>query len=215
MRIPLQKLSEQLGLERALHPYETQPWVHYDEDLGITCSAEVRMGPSGEELEAEIQFLYDNPEDHNEEGEGEGDGNGGAPPPVARPGTSFSDSLDRAEEDAKMQRLMPKTKPPRIIDGREQVMIARMSPVVDALWGMDYLTIRGEDFINKIHNWEEQGCEFFNSCIAALQMGELPDIEDLVEDKFKDDKWGGGKSGRVGRKSPKIKPGQLMGMKKT
>ncbi len=61
MRVELKKLMEKLGVARELLPYETQPWLMYDEAQGITCSAEVRMGPPNEDLEAEIQFLYDQP----------------------------------------------------------------------------------------------------------------------------------------------------------
>ncbi len=59
MRVPLNKLLERLGVGYVLSPYETCPWVLYDETRKITCSAEVRMGTDGRDIEAEIQFLYD------------------------------------------------------------------------------------------------------------------------------------------------------------
>lgn len=52
---------EKLGVGRDLNPYETQPWVHYDEDEGIHCSAEVRVEGDGVTAEAELQFMYDDP----------------------------------------------------------------------------------------------------------------------------------------------------------
>ena len=67
MREPLDKFMEDLGVGRILSPYETQPWMHYDEEQGISCSAEVRMGPGGDDVEAEIQFLYDDPDAIEEE----------------------------------------------------------------------------------------------------------------------------------------------------
>ena len=59
MCLELKKFLEKLGVNHVLSPYETQPWFHYDASRGLTCSAEVRMGPSGDDIEAEIQFLYD------------------------------------------------------------------------------------------------------------------------------------------------------------
>lgn len=212
MRLTVAKICEKLGLDRALMPYETQPWLHYDEDKGITCSAEVRMGPSGDDLEMEIQFLYDNPEEHEDEDEGE---EGGGARAYSGKGTSFSDGLDRQEELDKQEKLKKKEpKRKRIVDGREQMFIARCSPVAGELWNMDYLTIRGEDFVNKINAWEEQGLAMFSACTDALNIGELPDIEELIQTNFKSDDWSGGKKGRIGRKSPKANPAALMGMKK-
>ena len=68
MRFELKKLMEKLGVNRVLAPYETQPWFHYDSTKGITCSAEVRMGPGNEDIEAEIQFLKDEGSEGGQEG---------------------------------------------------------------------------------------------------------------------------------------------------
>lgn len=81
MRVPLKKLCEQLGVSRALSAYETQPWAHHDDAKATTCSAEVRMGPGAEDLEAEIQILRDEAVEDEEEGEGGGAASGGGPPP--------------------------------------------------------------------------------------------------------------------------------------
>lgn len=181
MRLELGKLLQNLGVSYTLSPYETQPWLVYDEEKGITCSAEVRMGPTGEDLEAEIQFLHDEKEESEDEETGE-EGEGGS---------NISS------------------------DGREQIMWMRAQPLVDDKWTVKLLRIKGKDYANEFHEWEEKGCEFFLSCVEALQMGELPDIDMLIEDKMKDDSaWGGGRRGKIGRKSPKIKPASLLGMKK-
>lgn len=169
MRVPLIKLLEKLGVNRELQPYETHPWMHYDPEKGITCSAEVRMGPGGDDIEAEIQFLKD--EESDEDGE---TGSG----------------------------------------GREQIMRMRAEPTNNE-WSPKQLTVKGEDYVNAFHDWEGKGCDFFRSCIESLQMGEIPEIDELIERELKDDSlYGGGKRGRVGRKSPKIKPAQLLGVKK-
>ena len=52
---------DRMGVGRVLGPYETQPWFHYDGQEGITASAEVRMNGDGDEIEAELQFMYDTP----------------------------------------------------------------------------------------------------------------------------------------------------------
>lgn len=172
MRMALKELMEKLGVNRVLQPYETQPWLHYDAGQGITCSAEVRMGPGGDDVETEIQFLKDETEDQ--------------------------DSGETATGN-----------------GTEQIMRMRIEPVASNEWTTKSLRVKGEDFANKIYNWEEKGCDFFRAVIEALQMGELPDIDALIDKELSDDDgFGGGRRGRIGRKSPKIKPAQLLGMKK-
>ena len=64
MRVDLKTLMDSLGVGRLLHAYETQPWMVYDDEKEITCAAEVRVGPGAVHIEAEIQFLYDDPEKH-------------------------------------------------------------------------------------------------------------------------------------------------------
>lgn len=174
MRLDLEKFLQKLGVSHVLSAYETQPWLVYDEAKALTCSAEVRMAASGNDLEAEIQFLHDEKED--DEGGTSGD-----------TGTT----------------------------GRQQILWMRSDTSGDGQWSPKHLRIKDHDYTNEFHNWEEKGCEFFLSCVEALQMNEIPDIDMLIEDKMKDDSWGGGgRRGKIGRKSPKIKPAALMGMKK-
>ncbi|MAI61701.1 MAG: hypothetical protein CBB87_04300 [Micavibrio sp. TMED27] len=59
MRETLPKLLHKLAVSHLMSAYETMPWVHYDDVHGLTCSAEVRMGPGEKDLEAEIQMLKD------------------------------------------------------------------------------------------------------------------------------------------------------------
>ena len=187
MRLELIKLLEKLGVSRVLSPYETQPWVVYDEVKGLTCSAEVRMGPDAEDLEAEIQLLKDEDAPHDET-------------------ETSGDSEEDSEDGGGSSVLMP--------GGRQQVLWMRCEPILDQ-WTVKLLRIKDKDYVNEFHDWEGKGCEFFLSCVEAMQMGEIPDIDVLIEDKMKDtDSWGGGRRGRVGRKSPKIKPASLLGMKK-
>lgn len=61
MRVSLDELMDKLAVGRVLSPYETLPWSCYDGDKGVTCSAEVRMSSDSDEVEAEVQLLYDEP----------------------------------------------------------------------------------------------------------------------------------------------------------
>mgnify|MGYP003386012300 CR=1 FL=1 len=61
MKLSLRELMDRLGVGRTLNAYETQPWLHVDGTEGITASAEVRMNGDGDEVEAELQFMYDTP----------------------------------------------------------------------------------------------------------------------------------------------------------
>jgi hypothetical protein len=175
MRTDVKKLLETLGVSYVLSPYETQPWMYYDSGKGITASAEVRMGPSGDEIEAEIQYMHDD--------------------------AKITDSPDVGGAML-------------VAPGTQQIMRMRATPA-DGFWTPRDLWVKGESYVNKIYNWEEKGCNFFRAFIEALQMSTLPDIDELLEKELSDDdEFGGGRRGRIGRKSPKIKPAQLLGMKK-
>ncbi|MEZ5903234.1 MAG: hypothetical protein R3D88_08015 [Alphaproteobacteria bacterium] len=63
MRVALKELLDKMGVGYILSAYETCPWSAYEDENGITCSAEVRMDGSGEEIEAEMQIMRDNPEE--------------------------------------------------------------------------------------------------------------------------------------------------------
>ncbi len=60
MRLPLSEFLQKLGVGYALGSYETCPWSAGEADK--TCSAEVRMGSDANEIEAELQIFYDNPD---------------------------------------------------------------------------------------------------------------------------------------------------------
>lgn len=99
--------------------------------------------------------------------------------------------------------------------GREQIMIMRIKPTLQGLWAPESLFVKGKEYTNEIHDWEGKGCSFFRACIQAMQMNQMPDFDELIKREFPDDDWGGGGSrGKIGRKAPKIKPAQLLGMKR-
>lgn len=101
-------------------------------------------------------------------------------------------------------------------DPVEQIMLLRALPLRDGMWSPKVLFVRGEDYVNKVYDWEGRGCNFFRACIAALQMGELPDIDELLEEELGDDDSGKGgrrRRGKIGKKSPSINAANLLGMK--
>jgi hypothetical protein len=163
MRLTLHELMEKLGVDRELSPYETFPWSASDPD-GRTCSAEVRMNPDGDEVEAEIQMLLDDPE----------------------PGKSPV----------------------------EQVLWLKATPHVQTKWAVGQLRIRAENWENKVYNWEEKCCNFFRAVAAALALGNIPDIDELIEREMRAKERFGDQRGGGAGKSPKIRPAQLLDMKK-
>lgn len=206
MRVPLKELMEKLSVGYELSPYETCPWMHYDDEKQITCSAEVRMGPGGVDIEAEVQFLMDEDAPYEEEEEEEKDkGKTGS---VAA-GIAYGPGEEPEEEAPKAKEPeFPPLKP----GGRQQIFYMKILPSTDQ-WKPELLRIKGKDYVNQVGGWDQKGCEFFAGCVQAIMMGELPDIEDLVGKKMADDSGRGGRRGRIGKKSPKVKPAALMGMK--
>lgn len=165
MRVTLKDLMDRLAVGVVLGPYETYPWSCYDGEKGMTCSAEVRMSADADEVEAEIQMMYD------------------APPAGKAP--------------------------------MEQVCYVQVRPGgTDGLWEVLNLRLKGEPLKEEVYNWQEKSCTFFAAVARALAAEEIPDIDELIEDIFHNyerfhDQYGGG-----GGKSPKIRPSQLLDIKK-
>lgn len=160
MRVALNELMEKLGVGYSLSPYETFPWSYYDEQKEETCSAEVRMGPDGEDVEAEIQMVYDQ-------------------------------------------------KP-----GIDQLLWMRATPRMQDKWTITELRIRREDYVGKVYDWEGKSCALFRSVIQILQAGSMPDFDELLDREMNSRERYGGKGGSGGGKQPKIRPSQLLDMKK-
>ncbi len=163
MRATLKQMLEMLGVGVTLSSYETWPWSHYDSGKSLTCSAEVRMGPDGDELEAEVQLLYDTPP----------------------PGKS----------------------------ALEQVMYMTCKPFSADKWSPNQIRIKSIGDVKAIYDWETKACNFFSAVVSQLEMGQLPDIETLIDDHFHRKERFGDKRGGGG-KSPRIKPAQLTQTKK-
>ena len=64
MKVSLNKMMENLGIDHVLTAFESDMHQTYDAATSATCSAEVRMGPpDAHELEVEVQIFRDNPQE--------------------------------------------------------------------------------------------------------------------------------------------------------
>ena len=216
MRIEYTELMEKLGVGHCLSAYETRPWFLHDSDKGVMCSAEVRVGPGSSDVEAEIQFLHDEDSEAIPEPE---EKTKKKPLPLIKYGPGGQDEIiesenkDDTEEDNQEER--PKRGPILGPNGPEQILIMRFVPNNDAEWQGLFLFVRGESYHDKISNWDERGAAFFCDFISALQMNELPDVDELIEEHLVDKKRRRrGRRGRVGKKGFKVEQkGMTMGMK--
>lgn len=163
MRATLAELMDELGVGYELGPYETVPWSLYDSENGITCSAEVRMGPDSDEVDAEIQMMHDNP----------------------------------AED-----------KPPF-----ERICYLHAAPMGDKKWDVKTFLYRDQPYEPDAYDHSKKSCMFFSSVARALMAGNMPDIEELLDQAFRGGERFAGRGGG-GSKAPKTKAGQLMGVKK-
>jgi len=75
------------------------------------------------------------------------------------------------------------------------------------------MKVKGEDGTEGLYNWDEKGCELVNAAAQELKMDKIPDMDELIEkflrskERFKNARQG------TTSKAPKVKPGQLLGMK--
>jgi len=209
MRVPLKELMEKLNVGYELSPYETCPWMFYDTDKGITCSAEVRVGPGGSDIEAEVQFMMDDDAPYEEGEEHRGTDDTGRIGSVAS-GIALGSGEDIEEhQDLEEEKIFSPLKPGM----QQQIFYMLILPFEDD-WQPKKLFIKGQDYVNALSGWEEKGCEVFTLCTQSILMEELPDIEALVNEKMQEDDARGGYGGRVGRKSPKVNTSALLGVKK-
>ena len=63
MPMPVKEYLSKMGIDHPLHPYETVPWSHYDADEEITANADIAMNAGGDEIEAELLYIRDNPDE--------------------------------------------------------------------------------------------------------------------------------------------------------
>lgn len=119
---------------------------------------------------------------------------------------------DPHEVEAEVQVMYdtpPAGKPPM-----QQIIWFSMKPQVANEWQTRDGRLKGQPISRDIYNWEEKCCNFFGDLVRSLKLDQVPDIEALIEEHFGGkerfhDQHGGG-----GGKSPKIKPAQLLGIKK-
>ena len=163
MRVTIKELMDKMGVGYVPGPYESVPWSAYDPVKGVTCSAEVRMGPDSRDIEGEIQMMYDTP-------------------PAGK-------------------------------GSMEHICALKAGPLADGQWTVSEFKIRGEAYGADKYDWEEKACHFLLLVAQELGAGNVPHIDDLLEDAFHSrdrvaDQYGGGSS-----KSPKIRPDQILNIK--
>jgi hypothetical protein len=96
----------------------------------------------------------------------------------------------------------------------DQVLWLKASPQIQNKWSITELRIKGENWVSKVFNWDEKSCNFFRACITELSLGNIPDIEALIERELKEKERYGDQRGSGSGKAPKIRPAQLLDMKK-
>ena len=120
---------------------------------------------------------------------------------------------DNDEVEAEIQ--MVHDTPPDGTPGMEHICYIRCAPgAADGMWEVMTLRLKGEPLKEDVYNWQEKSCQFFMAVTRALVGEQIPDIDELIEDIFHNyerfhDQYGGG-----GGKSPKIRPNQLLDIKK-
>ena len=164
MRLPLSDLMALLGVPHTLSAYETYPWSVSDASTGQTCSAEVRMGPDGDDVEAEIQVMFDDPQPDQ----------------------------------------------PQV----QQLLWLRAVPHTAQVWMMTGFRLRGEAQGNELYDWETKSANLFRACVNDLQRGMIPDFDAHVEQEIRSKERFGDQRGGGSGKSPKIRAGQVLGLKR-
>jgi hypothetical protein len=70
--------------------------------------------------------------------------------------------------------------------------------------------IRGETWVNRLHDWEGKSCNFFRACIREIKAGRVPDIDDILSKEMKESGFYGSNQGDGSNKSPKINTANLL-----
>ena len=121
-------------------------------------------------------------------------------------------SADSDEAEAEIQ--LVHDVPPPGKNAMEHICYIRCAPGGGGMWEVTTLRLKGEPLKEDVYNWQEKSCTFFSAVVRALLLEEIPNIDELIEDIFHNyerfhDQYGGG-----GGKSPKIRPNQLLDIKK-
>jgi hypothetical protein len=94
----------------------------------------------------------------------------------------------------------------------EQIYWLMARPAVGNKWDVKVARVKGDSQMEE-YSWVEKSVNFFRACVSDLKMGNMPDIDGLLEKEMKGKERMGDQVGGGSSKSPKIKPQALMGMK--
>ena len=119
---------------------------------------------------------------------------------------------DGSEIEAEIQILLDEPIPGK--PSVDQVLWLKALPQIQGKWTITELRIKGENWVSKVFNWDEKACNFFRACTTELSLGNVPDIEALIERELKEKDRYGDQRGSGSGKAPKIRPAQLLDMKR-
>jgi hypothetical protein len=98
--------------------------------------------------------------------------------------------------------------------GIQQLCWILASPFKDDIWSVKALRIKNENWVGKVYGWEEKCCNLFRVISLELSKGILPDFDEVVDKEMREkERFGDSRGGGAG-KSPKIRPAQLLNLKK-
>lgn len=121
----------------------------------------------------------------------------------------MNNDADEIEAEMQILRNDPKDDEKPI----EQIFWLMARPSTKDKWDVVDISIKGDSIKNSSHAVEEKGCGFFRACVQELKMGNMPDIEEILEREMKNNDRYGGSAGGNSNKSPKIKPQNMYDMK--
>lgn len=97
----------------------------------------------------------------------------------------------------------------------KQIMILQAKQDVPGQFTVKTCSVMGDDMVENGYNWGGRSCKFWRACVEHFEREELPDFEYLKETEMEDDGMYGDQMGDGGGRNPKIRTGQLLGMKKS
>jgi hypothetical protein len=120
--------------------------------------------------------------------------------------------MDSEEVEATVQLLYDA--PPEGQAPMETICEILAAPFSEGMWTVTDFKFRNAPYGKDVYDWEDKACIFFQGIVHALATESFPNFDELLDDafhgheRFRDQRGGGG------GKSPKIKPGAMLGIKK-
>lgn len=94
----------------------------------------------------------------------------------------------------------------------EMLFAITLIPHKDEDWKLTTLKIRGEDKKSETYDVENNSCDVFRECKAAIARQEIPDFDAILRKELNKGGSGNRKGGGGGKRNPNIRPEQMPGM---